>query len=124
MAPPSESRGVFHRLAWSDFDAFARLDSDSGMVRRLRRAERSRRKLLLRGLMQDTAKFPELLGPLPPLDTAWELLARVESRSPKALDRLLTHPYTGSWAGYTTRLLRNGIDGIGPLWIHLGYLHA
>jgi HEXXH motif-containing protein len=123
MVPP-EDRGVFHRLQWLDFDAFARLDGHAGMVRRLRRAERSRRKLLLRGLMEETAKFPALLGPLPPLDTAWELLARVESRSPKALDRLLTHPYTGTWAGYTIRLLRNGIDGVGPLWIHLGHVHS
>ena len=123
MARPSEDRGAFHRLPWSDFDAFARLDGDAGMVRRLRRAERSRRKLLLRALMEETTKSPEL-GPLPTLDTAWELLARVEARSPKALDRLLTHPYTGSWAGYTTRLLRNGIDGVGPLWMHLGHLHA
>ncbi len=37
---------------------------------------------------------------------------------------MLTNPYTGSWAGYTTRLLRNGIDGVGPLWMHLGHAHA
>ncbi|WP_235096922.1 HEXXH motif domain-containing protein [Amycolatopsis decaplanina] len=37
---------------------------------------------------------------------------------------MLTNPYTGSWAGYTTRLLRNGIDGVGPLWVHLGHAHA
>lgn len=94
------------------------------MLRKLRRAERSRRKLLLRALLEDSAKSPELFGPLPPLESAWELLERVESRSPKALDRLLTHPYTGSWAGYTIRLLRDRIDGICPLWIHLGHLHA
>ncbi|MEV4311264.1 HEXXH motif domain-containing protein [Actinocrispum sp. NPDC049592] len=94
------------------------------MVRRLRRAERSRRKLLLRALMEECAKSPELTGPLPPLDAAWELLARVEGWSSKAFDHLLTHPYTGTWAGYTTRLLRSGIDGTGPLWIHLGHLHA
>jgi HEXXH motif-containing protein len=124
MAQPLEEYGSFHRLPWHDFDALARLDGDASMVRRLRRAERSRRKLLLRALMEEAAKSPDLSGPLPPLDVAWELLARVEGRSSKALDRLLTHPYTGSWAGYTTRLLRNGINGIGPLWMHLGHLHA
>jgi HEXXH motif-containing protein len=124
MGQPSDDRSPFHRLSWHDFDALARLDGDAGMMRRLRRAERSRRKLLLRALMEESAKTPELIGPLPPLDTAWELLARVEGRSPKAFDRLLTHPYTGSWAGYTTRLLRNGADGIGPLWMHLGHVHA
>jgi HEXXH motif-containing protein len=124
MARPLGDHGSFHRLPWQDFDAFARLDGDASMVRRLCRAERSRRKLLLRALMEESAKSPELLGPLPSLDAAWELLARVEARSSRALDHLLTHPYTGSWAGYTTRLLRHGIDGIGPLWIHLGHLHA
>ena len=74
--------------------------------------------------MEESAKTPELLGPLPSVGPAWELLARVEARSPKAFDRLLAHPYTGSWAGYTTRLLRNGIDGVCPLWMHLGHVHA
>lgn len=124
MPRPSEDRPAFHRLAWHDLAAVARLEGDVTVMRRLRRAERSRRKLLLRALMEESAKTPELFGPLPPLDVAWELLARVEARSPKAFDRLLTHPYTGSWAGYTTRLLRNGIDGVGPLWIHLGHVHA
>jgi HEXXH motif-containing protein len=124
MSRQSPDRTVFHRLSWRDFDHLARLEGDAGVLRRLRRAERSRRKLLLRGLMEEAAKSPELLGPLPPVDSAWELLARVEARSPKAFDRLLTHPYTGSWAGYTTRLCRNGIDGVGPLWMHLGHVHA
>lgn len=79
---------------------------------------------MLHGLLTEAAKTPELFGPLPPLDSAWELLARAEARSPRVLNRMLDNPYTGSWAGYTTRLLRNGMNGIGPLWIHLGYLHA
>jgi HEXXH motif-containing protein len=121
--PVGESR-TFHRLPFHDFDAFARLDADAVMVRRLRRAERSRRKLLLLALMEESAKRPELFGPLPPLDAAWELLARVEHKSAKSLDRLLAHPYIGSWAGYTTRLLRDRIDGVCPLWMHLGHVHA
>lgn len=124
MPRDSEGGPAFHRLSWRDFDNLARLDGDAAVMRRLRRAERSRRKLLLRALMEVAAKAPELLGPLPPLDVAWELLARVEARWPKAFDRLLTHPYMGSWAGYTTRLCRNGMDGVGPLWIHLGHVHA
>ncbi|HJP74435.1 MAG TPA: HEXXH motif domain-containing protein, partial [Pseudonocardiaceae bacterium] len=74
--------------------------------------------------MTEAAKTPELLGPLPPLDSAWELLARAEARSPRAMKRMLDNPYTGSWAGYLTRLLRNGMDGVGPLWMHLGHVHA
>ncbi|MCP2251258.1 HEXXH motif domain-containing protein [Lentzea aerocolonigenes] len=115
---------LFHQMPWSDFDALARMDGDTSMVRRLRRAERSRRKLLLHGLSETSAKSPELFGPMPPLDVVLELFARVEDASPSAFDRLLAHPYTGSWAGYTTRLLRNGMDGVCPLWVHLGHLHA
>lgn len=80
--------------------------------------------MLLHGLMVEAAKAPELFDPLPPIDSAWELLARAEARSPRVLDRMLDNPYTGSWAGYTIRLLRNGMDGVGPLWMHLGNAHA
>ncbi|MER7858710.1 HEXXH motif-containing putative peptide modification protein [Amycolatopsis japonica] len=124
MPPSAGSRPAFHRLSWRDFDALARLDGDEDMARRLRRAERSRRKLLIHALLTEAAKIPDHAGPLPPLDSAWELLARAEARAPRSVNRMLTNPYTGSWAGYTTRLLRNGIDGVGPLWMHLGHAHA
>ncbi|MFI5562613.1 aKG-HExxH-type peptide beta-hydroxylase [Amycolatopsis japonica] len=124
MPAPAGSRTSFHRLSWRDFDALARLDGDEDMARRLRRAERSRRKLLIHALLTEAAKAPDHSGPLPPLDSAWELLARAEARAPRSVNRVLTNPYTGSWAGYTTRLLRNGIDGVGPLWMHLGHAHA
>ncbi|ANN20102.1 HEXXH motif domain-containing protein [Amycolatopsis orientalis] len=124
MAPPAETGPAFHRLSWRDFDALARLEGDEDMARRLRRAERSRRKLLIHALLTDATKTPGHSGPLPPLDSAWELFARAEAREPRTVNRMLTNPYTGSWAGYTTRLLRNGIDGVGPLWMHLGHAHA
>jgi HEXXH motif-containing protein len=111
-------------MSWRDFDAFARLEGDGVMLRRLRRVERSRRKLLLRSLFEEVAKADDLSGPLPPLDTAWELLARVEDSSPRDFSRILSHPYTGSWAGYTTRLLRGRIGGVCPLWMHVGHVHA
>jgi HEXXH motif-containing protein len=94
------------------------------VVRQLRRAERSRRLLLLRALMDDVTKTPELFGPLPSADEAWDLLARVDAHQPAAFDEVLAHPYTGSWAGYTIRLLRGGIAGVCPLWMHVGHLHA
>ena len=124
MPSPAELRPTFHRLSWPEFDSIARFEAGQDLVRQLRRAERSRRKLLIHALLTDAAKSPERLGPLPPLDTAWELLARAEQRSPQAVNRLLTNPYTGSWAGYTTRLLRDGLDGVAPLWVHLGHAHA
>jgi HEXXH motif-containing protein len=115
---------ALHRLSWTDFDDLARGAGGAGVVRRLRRAERSRRLLLLRGLAEETAKIPEVFGPLPSAEDAWELLARVQATAPRALELILAHPYTGSWAGYTTRLLRNRITGVGPMWVHVGHLHA
>ncbi|MEV4053965.1 HEXXH motif-containing putative peptide modification protein [Amycolatopsis sp. NPDC049688] len=124
MPDPAGLRPTFHRLSWPEFDAIARFETGEDLVRQLRRAERSRRKLLIHALLTDAAKTPERLGPLPSVDTAWELLDRADQRSPRAVNRLLTNPYTGSWAGYATRLLRDGLDGVGPLWLHLGHVHA
>ena len=79
---------------------------------------------MLFALLEAVAKTPEQFGPLPSIEAVWELLARVEDAAPGAFDRLLAHPYTGSWAGYATRLLRSGLDGVGPRWAHLGHVHA
>lgn len=113
-----------HRLSWSDFDEIARSTGGARTVRQLRRAERSRRLLLLRGLVDEVAKTPEQCGPLPSPEHAWEILARVQARAPRVLDRMLAHPYAGSWAGYTTRLLHHKTTGVCPLWVHVGHVHA
>jgi HEXXH motif-containing protein len=113
-----------HKVSWTDFDEIARGYAEPRAVRRLRRAEYSRRKLLLRALDDKLTKTPTLMGPLPPPEVAWELLDRVERAAPKVLDRIITHPYTGSWAGYVTRLLNDQIAGVCPLWVHVGHLHA
>ncbi len=115
---------TLHRLSWADFDHLARGEGGAGVVLRLRHAERSRRLLLLRALVEETTKIPELFGPLPSSDAAWELLARVQETVPSALDLIFAHPYTGAWAGYTARLLRNRITGVCPMWMHVGHLHA
>jgi HEXXH motif-containing protein len=113
-----------HRLPWSEFDSVARGGGGAAAVRNLRRAERSRRLLLLRAVVDETTKTPRLFGPLPSPDSAWELLECVQQKAPAALDLMLAHPYTGSWASYVTRLLRDRITGIGPLWAHVGHVHA
>jgi HEXXH motif-containing protein len=113
-----------HQLSWTDFDEVARCGGGLGVVRQLRRAERSRRLLLLRALVDQTTKTSDSFGPLPPTETAWELLERVEHKAPEMLDLILAHPYTGTWAGYVTRLLRDQITGVLPLWMHVGHLHA
>jgi HEXXH motif-containing protein len=40
------------------------------------------------------------------------------------LDLVMAHPYTGSWAGYTTRLLSRQISGVWPFWVHVGYVYT
>jgi HEXXH motif-containing protein len=108
---------ALHCLSWADFGHLARGAGGAGVVLRLRRTERSRRLFLLRALVEETTKAPELFGSLPPSEDAWELLARVQKKAPSALDLILAHPYAGTWTGYTTRLLRNRISGVGS-WPH------
>jgi HEXXH motif-containing protein len=113
-----------HWLSWENFDALARNGGGAGAVDELRRAERSRRVLLLRALVDLAVKSPELAGPLPSAEDAWELLARAQYAAPAAVDLLLDHPYLGSWVGYTTRVLNQRITGVFPLWVHVGHVHA
>ncbi|WP_410640819.1 aKG-HExxH-type peptide beta-hydroxylase [Amycolatopsis sp. lyj-346] len=113
-----------HRLRWTDFDMIARGDGDPGLLHKLRAAERSRRLLLLRGLVEVATKSEDLYRPLPSPETAWELLARVERVAPQELEAILSHPYTGTWAGYTTRLYRHDVTGVCPFWVHVGYVHC
>lgn len=113
-----------HRLSWEDFDGLARNDDGIHVITELRQAERSRRLLLLRALVDESGKVPGIPGPLPSVDSAWELLARVEEKDPAVLELMLTHPYIGSWLGYTMRLLRNRISGVFPLWVHVGHIHG
>jgi HEXXH motif-containing protein len=121
---PDSPETTFHQLPWTDFDELSRGEILPTAVQRLRRAERSRRLLLLRALTDEVSKTPELFAPLPSPEEAWDLLARVEAIAPEAFDVVLAHPYVGSWAGYTIRLLRKGITGVCPLWMHVGHLHA
>lgn len=121
---PHTPETTFHQLPWAEFDELARGEIRPTVVRRLRDAERSRRLLLLRALTDEVCKTPELFSPLPSPEEAWELLARVEASSPEVFDLVLAHPYVGSWAGYTLRLLRKGITGVCPMWSHVGHVHA
>lgn len=122
--PESSGTDIFHQLPWSDFDQLAQGEIQPAVVSRLRDAERSRRLLLLRALVDEVCKSPEKFEPLPTPEEAWELLARIEFHDAAAFERVVAHPYVGSWAGYTIRLLRKGITGVFPLWAHVGHLHA
>ncbi|MFI5587875.1 aKG-HExxH-type peptide beta-hydroxylase [Amycolatopsis sp. NPDC051758] len=93
-------------------------------MRRLRAAERSRRLLLLRGLVDLANKSHDRFGPLSAPESAWELLEWVQRTAPESVERILAHPYTGTWAGYTTRLFHQQITGVCPMWVHTGHVHC
>ncbi|SMD27173.1 aKG-HExxH-type peptide beta-hydroxylase [Kibdelosporangium aridum] len=124
MADHDSPQVEYHGISWDDFDALARGGGDDRVVRQLQRAERSRRLLLLRSLVERVSSSPHLVAPLPSPFVAWDLLARVEQDDPAVLDLVLAHPYTGSWTGYTTRLLNGRISGAWPFWVHFGYIYA
>ncbi|MBE1501205.1 HEXXH motif-containing protein [Amycolatopsis lexingtonensis] len=113
-----------HTFSWTEFDLLARSEGGPDLVRRLRTADRSRRLLLLRDIIDKVAAAPALRGPLPSPEQAWDLLVLAQETDPDALDEVLAHPYTGSWAGHTTRLLRQLTTDPRPLWVHIGHVHA
>ncbi|WIX85277.1 HEXXH motif domain-containing protein [Amycolatopsis sp. DG1A-15b] len=114
-----------HGLSWAEFDQLARSEGGPGPVRSLRAAESSRRQHLLLAIVEQTVDDPARHGPLGSPETAWKLLVQAQETDPRAFDAVLTHPYTGSWAGHTTRLLEHGVPpGRQPLWVHIGHLHA
>jgi HEXXH motif-containing protein len=113
-----------HSISWDTFDRLAAGGGGVNAVGLLRTADRSRRLLLLAGLV-DLAKTDErVTGPLFPAEEPWNLLVRTQEAEPGALERIITHPYTGSWAGYTTRLIERELPGECPLWVHYGYFHT
>ncbi|MEU4246485.1 HEXXH motif domain-containing protein [Amycolatopsis sp. NPDC026612] len=113
-----------HSIGWNTFDELAAGRGGIDAVGFLRAADRSRRLLLLYGLVERAEADARLTGPLTGSETAWDLLVRAQQADPHALERVLAHPYTGSWAGYTTRLIEQDLTGECPFWVHYGYLHA
>jgi HEXXH motif-containing protein len=115
---------AMHTFTWAEFDLLARSEGGPDLVRRLRTADRSRRLLLLRDIIDKVVATPTLSGPLPSPEHAWDLLILAQEADPAALDEVLTHPYTGSWAGHTTRLLRKLTTDPRPLWVHIGHIYT
>ncbi|VVJ15748.1 Uncharacterised protein [Amycolatopsis camponoti] len=113
-----------HSVSWDTFDKLATGADGTTTWSVLRSADRSRRLLLLSGLVNLAKADESVAGPLISVETAWDLLVRAEETEPEALERVIAHPYTGSWAGYTTRLIEQGLTGECPLWVHYGYLHT
>lgn len=110
-------RAVFHQLPEAVLDALVRGDGDGDAAGELLNAERSRRLLLLRALL-------DLADEQAPLADAWALLERAQLRAPDAVEELLTAPGTGIWLSHALRGLRGRPAEDAPSWVTAGHLSA
>ncbi|MGA5897103.1 HEXXH motif domain-containing protein [Streptomyces venetus] len=102
---------------------FAELAAGGGSaaaVAFLERAERARRLLLLRTLLDDLAALPT---PLTPVAEAWRVLKEAAETSPEPVERLLLAPATGGWISHMLRRVHGTATGP-PLWVEAGHLSA
>ncbi|NEB14439.1 radical SAM protein [Streptomyces coelicoflavus] len=81
-------------------------------------AERARRLLLLRTLLDRLDTVPT---PLTPATEVWSVLKGAAARAPQAVDRLLLAPSTGGWVAHVLRRLHGSAEGP-PLWAEAGHL--
>ncbi|MFD4501920.1 aKG-HExxH-type peptide beta-hydroxylase [Streptomyces sp. NPDC058457] len=127
MQPDARSapaRADHHLVPAACFSDLAAGRGGPETVRFLRVTEYSRRLLLLRTLLDAIAATPGALGPLPPVDTAWDTLTAAQQRAPEDFAELLMHPQIGIWLGHGLRRLSRTAWGDGPLWTDLGHLYA
>lgn len=86
----------------------------------LERAERARRLLLLRTLLD---RLDGLSTPLTPAAEAWRVVKDASRIAPAAVDRLLLAPATGGWLAHMLRRVHGTASGP-PLWVEAGHLCA
>jgi HEXXH motif-containing protein len=86
----------------------------------LERAERARRLLLLRTLLD---RLEALSTPLTPAAEAWRVVKDAARRAPGPVDRLLLAPATGGWLAHMLRRVHGTASGP-PLWVEAGHLCA
>ncbi|WP_435281984.1 HEXXH motif domain-containing protein [Streptomyces koelreuteriae] len=84
------------------------------------RAERARRMLLLRTLLD---RLEGLSSPLTPPAEAWGVIKESAARAPEPVDRMLLAPATGGWIAHLLRRLHGTADGP-PVWEEAGHLGA
>jgi HEXXH motif-containing protein len=115
---------VHHTLSMSDFAQLATGYGSARTVALLWTTERSRRLVLLRMLLAEVSACPELLGPLPSAESAWEVLTAAHEATPSDIDGLLLGPQLGNWAAHTLRRRHGGAEDDVPHWIDFGAIHA
>ncbi|MFE1251231.1 HEXXH motif domain-containing protein [Streptomyces sp. NPDC058735] len=102
---------------------FAELAAGGGSaaaVAFLERAERARRLLLLRTLLDHLRALPT---PLTPVAEAWRVLKEAADKAPEPVERLLLAPATGGWICHMLRRVHGTATGP-PLWVEAGHLSA
>ncbi len=122
--PASARARPAHLLSVDSFVRLAAGDGDPDTLATLRRGQRSKRLLLLRMVHDAAAADPAVMGPLPPVGRAWDLLERARRADPAAFDTVLMYPSTGVWASRVLRRMRGAVSGDIPLWTEVGHIHA
>ncbi|MGW0863330.1 HEXXH motif domain-containing protein [Streptomyces sp. NPDC002611] len=117
---PSEPRHAPFRMPERLFAELAAGGGSAEAVAFLERAERARRLLLLRTLLD---RLGTLHTPLSPAAEAWDVLKEAAAVAPGPVDRLLLAPATGGWLAHALRRLHGTASGP-PLWAEAGHLCA
>ena len=90
-----------HQIADRHFDALAAGYGDEQTLTVLIDGQLSRRKLLLRALIEELSELPGPHQVWDRFERAWELLDEIQAETPDAVtgpDGVLRHPYFGAWA--------------------------
>ncbi|MFF0161172.1 HEXXH motif-containing putative peptide modification protein [Streptomyces sp. NPDC005263] len=116
----SEPRPAPFRMPGGVFEELAAGGGSEAAVEFLARAERARRLLLLRTLLDRLGTLPT---PLTPAAEAWHALKEAAARAPEPVDRLLLAPATGGWIAHLLRRIHGTATGP-PLWAEAGHLCA
>ncbi|MEU0068086.1 HEXXH motif-containing putative peptide modification protein [Streptomyces sp. NPDC006332] len=116
----SEPRPAPFRIPGGIFEELAAGGGSAAAVEFLARAERARRLLLLRTLLD---RLGTLSTPLTPAAEAWHALKEAAARAPEPVDRLLLAPATGGWIAHLLRRTHGTATGP-PLWAEAGHLCA
>ncbi|WSQ12360.1 HEXXH motif-containing putative peptide modification protein [Streptomyces sp. NBC_01231] len=116
----SEPRPAPFRIPEGIFAELAAGGGSAAAVGFLVRAERARRLLLLRTLLD---RLGPLSTPLTPAAEAWHALKEAAARAPEPVDRLLLAPATGGWIAHLLRRTHGTATGP-PLWAEAGHLCA
>ncbi len=114
---------ITHKVDPEHFRALAAGGGDGSVVAPLRKTERSWRLTALLALLDSSATIEDIAGPLPAIETAWELLSQAYAGDPAAVEEVLAQPQVGLWAAYTVRRIVHH-SGAEPLWPEVGYLHC